>query len=88
VRHLAPLLLSDPYANAPVSAPSTVLIPLDVRFTESSQLNTMLGKPTVESQCVPRLDVDDAGRVLLLNQQSNRVVEMARQRAGSTAGER
>src|SRR5215472_8712763 len=70
-----------------MSTPCTVLILLDVRFNESSQLNTTLGKPTVEGQCVPRLDVDDAGRVLLLNQRPDKVVEMARQRAGSTAGE-
>jgi len=88
VRHLAPLLLPGPNANVPVSTPCTVLIPLDVRLSESDQLNAALGKPTVEGQCVPRFDVDDAGRVLLLNQRSNKVLEMARQWAGGAADER
>ena len=65
LRHLVPLTTSGLGANGLVSTPTAGLVPLDVHFAEISQHYTALREPTVERQCVPYFDVNDARRVLL-----------------------
>jgi len=75
-------------ANALVSTPTAALIPLDLHFAEIDQHHTMLREPTVECQCVPCLDVNDARCVLLVDQRCDKRTKMTYDGTSSTANER
>jgi hypothetical protein len=68
LRNHFPLDLSSRGTNASVSVSTAILIPLDLRFTKIRQPYPALCKPTVKSQPVARLDVNDAHSVLLFDQ--------------------
>src|ERR1700746_3750698 len=87
LRHLVPLTTSGLGADA-LSTPTAVLVPLDVHFAEISQHNTALGEPTVERQCVPYFDVNDAHSVLLVDQRCDKRAKMACERTSGAVDER
>jgi hypothetical protein len=64
------------------------LVLLDVDLAEIRQRHAVLRKPTVERHCVPYLDVDDARRVLLINQRCDERAKMSCQWTSGPAGER
>jgi hypothetical protein len=87
LRPLAPLTTQGFGANALVSTPTAVLISLNVHFAEISQQYTVLREPTVERQCVPYFDVNDARRVLLVDQRCDKWAKMACERTSGAADE-
>jgi hypothetical protein len=72
---LAPSGLSS---DRPATPPASARELLDMGFAELGRVNMMLGKPTVESCSVQRLDAHDSGDELLLNQQLDEGTEMLR----------
>ena len=68
VGYLAPLLLPGRGTARSAHAPAAVLVPREVNFGEITKGYTLTGKPAVKRQCMPRLEIDDSGHVLLGNQ--------------------
>ena len=71
-----------------MSTPTATLVLLDVDLAEISQRHAAFPEPTVERQCVPCLDIDDARRVLLFDQRCDKRTEMVYQRTGAAASDR
>ena len=87
MRHLARLTAPRLSTNTSLSTPTAALVSLDVRFAEISHHYTALREPTVERYCVPCLNVNDARRVLLVDQPRDKLPEMACQRTSGAANE-
>src|SRR5450631_3955942 len=59
-----------------------------MHFAEIGQRHAVLREPTVECQCVPYLDVNDARCELLVDQRCDKRTKMTCDRTTSTADER
>jgi hypothetical protein len=75
-------------ANALASTPPAILVTLDVNIAETIQHHTALREPTVEGPCVPHPYVNDARRVLLVDQRSNKRAKMACERTDAATAKR
>jgi hypothetical protein len=88
LHHLEAFTAAGLGANALVSTPTATLVPLDVCVPKISQHHTTLRDPTVKSQCVRYFDIDDARRVLLIDQRCHKRAKVTCKWTGGATSER
>jgi hypothetical protein len=68
VDQLSSFLLPSGSADGPAHSPPPVLVLGEMNLVEFLKINSLSGQPAVECRRMPRLDVDDSGNVLLVDQ--------------------